>query len=359
MTIPTRAETLEATRKKGDRIAAVLPFHYPRELLRAFGFQPVEVWGPPNVSTEHGSIHLQAYACSIVRNAVSFLLQGGLDPADVLLVPHTCDALQGTASVLIDFVETKQPVLTVYLPRGQRSSDRSYLIDELRVLGKRLGELSSVSPSDEDLNEAIEREEQADAELAKLALNRAKVKLDDRSFFTVLRSREYLPAETFIEVAKAVPRGKPASSGVGLMVSGIVPEPMEVFDVINNAGGWVVADDLACCSRRLYPQSNETDPYARIADRLMRSPLGPTRGSPILERAEAIADRMKTTGAKGILVYDIMFCEPELFDLPQLRDYLSKLGFPLLHVEFDTMSSLSGQAVNRIEAFLEMLDEHP
>ena len=98
--IPSRKDALRRMRDAGYRIAAVLPIYYPRALLRACGFHPVEVWGPARVDSRGGDLRFQAYTCAIVRNAVSLLSEGKLDPADVLLVPHTCDALQGMGSVL-------------------------------------------------------------------------------------------------------------------------------------------------------------------------------------------------------------------------------------------------------------------
>jgi benzoyl-CoA reductase/2-hydroxyglutaryl-CoA dehydratase subunit BcrC/BadD/HgdB len=64
---------------------------------------------------------------------------------------------------------------------------------------------------------------------------------------------------------------------------------------------------------------------------------------------------MQQTGARGIIIYDVKFCEPELFDIPQLRRLLEAAGHPLLHVEFDLAATISQQTVTRIEAFVEML----
>src|SRR5512146_246984 len=92
--IPGRKAVSAAHTARGGRVAAVFPIHYPRSLLRAFGVLPVEVWGPPRTPTTLGAAHLQAYTCSVVRGGLSFLLGGGLDEADMVLVPHTCDSLQ-------------------------------------------------------------------------------------------------------------------------------------------------------------------------------------------------------------------------------------------------------------------------
>ena len=120
LAIPERLDAIKEHQQRGGSIAAVFPIHYSRALLRAFDLLPVEVWGPSGLGGAHGAAHLQPYVCSIVHNAISFLETGGLEAAEVLIVPHACDSLQGLGSILIDFVQPKQPVLPLYLPRGRR-----------------------------------------------------------------------------------------------------------------------------------------------------------------------------------------------------------------------------------------------
>src|SRR5512143_3353532 len=97
--IPHRLAVAHAHKERGGLVAAVFPIHYPRALLRAFDILPVEVWGPPKLDSSLGAAHVQPYICSIVRNALSFVLSGGLDVTDFLIVPHACDSLQGLGSV--------------------------------------------------------------------------------------------------------------------------------------------------------------------------------------------------------------------------------------------------------------------
>jgi benzoyl-CoA reductase/2-hydroxyglutaryl-CoA dehydratase subunit BcrC/BadD/HgdB len=56
-----------------------------------------------------------------------------------------------------------------------------------------------------------------------------------------------------------------------------------------------------------------------------------------------------------VIFYDIKFCEPELFDLPLLRQGLLKSGIPSLSVEVDISDGHSQPVLNRLEAFLEMI----
>lgn len=355
--IPSRTETVRAWKERSGGIAAVLPIHYPRALLRAFGLLPVEVWGPPRVDPAPGAAHLQPYVCSIVGNALSFLLKDGLEVADVIIVPHACDSLQGLGSLLLDFVRPRQPVFPLYLPRGRRESDLQFLADECRALYEKLVAVTGRAPSEAELMESIRREEEADGLLAELYRRRRALPLTDLAFYRLVRAREYLPAEQFSALARAaldIPSADPRA-GLPILLSGIVPEPMVLLDAVNKMGGTVVADDLACCGRRLYPPGAGTDPFRRMAERILNGPPDPTRGSPIAERLRHLVQMARETGARGVIFYDVKFCEPELFDLPLLRRGLQEAGLPSVHIEMDLNDPLSGQTLTRIEAFLEMV----
>jgi benzoyl-CoA reductase/2-hydroxyglutaryl-CoA dehydratase subunit BcrC/BadD/HgdB len=365
--IPRRLEVARAHKERGGLVAAVLPIHYPRALLRAFDILPIEVWGPPRVDVVYGAAHLQPYVCSIVRNTLSFLQTGGLDVADLIIVPHACDSLQGLASILIDFVRPRQPVIPLYLPRGRRESDAAFLADEFRSLYRHLEEITHRSPSDADLMAGIRREEAADELLIQLHQRRMNLSLTPIEFYRLIRAREYLPAEVFSDLARAVqassPRPSPAGEEEGgesrkeipILLSGIVPEPMSLFESIAEMGGVVVADDLACCGRRLYPPGKSEDAFLHMAEGILGGPPDSTRGHPIQERLDHLVRLCQASGARGIVFYDVKFCEPELFDLPLLRKGLQEAGVPSVAIEVDLNDPLSHQSLTRIEAFLEMM----
>jgi benzoyl-CoA reductase/2-hydroxyglutaryl-CoA dehydratase subunit BcrC/BadD/HgdB len=357
--IPTRSQAIQAHKNRGGEIAAVLPIHAPRALLRAFDILPVEVWGPPAVDASYGAAHLQPYVCSIVRNALSFLLAGGLDVVDYILVPHACDSLQGLGSILIDFIQPRQPVLPLYFPRGKRQSDLDFLADELRALYRRFEGLSGRSPSDEALMDCIQGDEEADDLLANLHLKRRYLPQTQAEFYRLIRGREYLPSERFAELASnalAQAAEEPLEmKGTPILLSGIVPEPMALFDALEEMPAFVVADDLACCGRRLYPPGDDQDPFRRMAQRLLGAPPDAMHGSSIAVRLAHLSRLAHETGARGVVFYEVKFCEPELFDLPALRQGLAALGIHSLVVEMDLNDGLSQRTLTRLEAFLETI----
>jgi benzoyl-CoA reductase/2-hydroxyglutaryl-CoA dehydratase subunit BcrC/BadD/HgdB len=355
--LPRRLAVAQEHHRGGGLVAGVLPIHYPRALLRAFDILPIEIWGPPRVDASRAASRLQPYVCSIARNALAFLESGGLQAVDLLLVPHACDSLQGLGSLLLDFVRPPQPVLPFYLPRGDGPQAAPYLAEELCALHRRLAETTRREPSPADLMQAILDEEAADAALHQLHARRRDLPLTTLEFYRLVRAREYVPLETFLDLARralAWPAARSAP-GIPIVLSGIVPEPMELLSAIDELGAAVVADDLACCGRRLYPAGTGGDPFQRMAASLLGGPPDPTRGSPIRDRLDHLLGLARSTGAQGVVFYDVKFCEPELFDLPELRRGLRDAGLPSISVEVDLNDALSQQTRTRLEAFLEMV----
>ena len=88
---------------------------------------------------------------------------------------------------------------------------------------------------------------------------------------------------------------------------------------------------------------------------MIGAPPDPTRGSPIHERLEHLVSLAEGSGAKGVVFYDIKFCEPELYDLPQLRQGLRQAGLPSISIEVDLNDALDQPSLNRLAAFLEMI----
>ncbi len=356
MELLRRSEVMRQHRLAGGGVAAVLPVHYPRALLRAFGILPVEVWGPPGKDASSAGAYLQAYTCSVVHSGLSFLTSSVQEQIDCVLVPHTCDSLQGLGSLLIDLVRPKVPVLTLYHPRGEASAAKAFLRDELASLYQQLAELTGKRPDDAALLFAIQREEAADTLFAELLAARAYLPYGNREFYRLLRSREYLPAEDYCTLAKAIlaERGERPQAGIPILLSGMMPEPAEVLDVLSEASALVVADDLACSGRRIYSPGKSREPLLRMAESLLNSPADSTRGVSIAARLQHIESLVEAKGARAAVLFLVKFCEPEQFYLPAIRAALEARGVPTVAVEVDVGEPLPQQAVTRLQALVEM-----
>ena len=352
---PSRSQTLDRARDRGLKVLAVLPYHYPRALVRAHGFHPMEVWAPASAGPDSGAVHFQAYACSIVTRGAAFLVDGGgFEVVDAVLVPHGCDALQGLGSVLQDFVTDRPPVLTLYAPRTRRGLDLDYLVAEYQRLADSLVEAGGKRPSSKAWSHAFAVEDAADAALRDLYSRREERALTDREFYAAVRAREYLLPEDFVDLIAGLPVGPAPRPGVPIVLSGIAADPPALLDVVNDAGAHVATDDLSTGQRRMLPPTVDDDPWQRLARSYLEGPVDPTRADPIAERVARLRDLVRQSDARGVLAVAPPFCEPEQFYLPALR---KGLDVPLLYVEHEGGGgAVDGQLVGRIEAFVETLE---
>jgi benzoyl-CoA reductase/2-hydroxyglutaryl-CoA dehydratase subunit BcrC/BadD/HgdB len=355
--IAARAEVIRHHRQQGGQVAAVLPVHAPRALLRAYGFLPVEVWGPPGVRTSDGASHLQPYVCSIVRNALSFLLSGGLDATDLILVPHACDSLQGLGSILLDFIKPRQPVVPLYFPRSEGAGAHRFLAEELRRVATRMGEITSRAPAADEILQYVVDEETGDRLLLELHETRRQLPLNNADFYRLVRSREYLPREAFETAARqALAMRHPDSApGKTLLLSGVVPEPTSLMAALDERQVQIVADDTLCSRRRVCPPGRSSDPFERLSQSWLGGPPDSTRGSSMAARSDYLVRQVAASGACGVIFYLVKFCEPELFYLPTLRKALQRKGVPSVVLEVDLNDALSQQMLTRLDALLEMI----
>jgi len=367
----TRTE-LEVTRKDhiarqrevhGRRSVAVLPVHYPKELLTALDILAVELWGPPGAPRGDAAGRLQTYVCALARNALAFLASGGADAVDGVLFPHTCDSIQGLATLATDFGGWSKRAFTFLHPKGPaRPSARAFVESEMRSLAGALEELAGKRLEPARLAAALRLHAEIDAERAALLDARPRLAMTDPELYALLRRGEWLwPEDHLAELraARAAVRERPVGHGVPVLVSGYVPEPLATLEALNRAGAYVAADDYAAVGRRVVraraTAGAPDDPWALLVERYFAAPPCPTRSADEGSRVrhlEALADR---SGARGALLHVQKFCEPELFDVPAIRRTFAARGLPVLLVEGELESELSAQAVTRIEAFVEML----
>ncbi len=356
-----RREYIERQRwVHGRRAVAVLPVHFPKELLTAFDLLAVELWGPPGPPRGDAAGRLQSYVCAVARNALAFVAGGGADAVDALIVPHTCDSLQGLATLLGDFGGWSKKLFVLQHARdAARTCSRAFVLAELRSLAAELSRWTGRPLSTERLAWAVALHAEVDRARAALLDARSRVPLTDAQLYALLRRGEWLwPEEHLAELREATSslRAEAVQRGVPLLVTGYVPEPAGVLAALQHAGTFIAADDYAAVGRRVARHEVKgADPWADLLARMLSLPPCPTRSADQVARMQYLASLATSAGAGGVVIHVQKFCEPELFDVPAIRRTFEARGVPTLTLEGELERELSGQAETRIEAFGELV----
>jgi benzoyl-CoA reductase/2-hydroxyglutaryl-CoA dehydratase subunit BcrC/BadD/HgdB len=350
----------EQQRRHGRRALAVLPVHYPKDLLTAFDVLAVELWGPPGPPRGEAAGRLQPYVCAVVRNALAFLAAGRADAVDGVLFPHTCDSLQGLATLVGDFGGWSKKVFVFQHPRAAtRQAAQAQALAEMRSLAGELEAWTGRALDPERLAWAVRLHGEIDAVRGALLRHRSRLPMDDVQLYAALRRGEWLWPEDHLEELRGVARQlRPdaAQEGVPVMITGYVPEPGALLEALNRAGAFVAADDYAAIGRRIATGAPaEADPWSALLARYLAHPPCPTQGADQPARMGHLADLAGRAGARGVLVHVQKFCEPELFDVPAIRRTFAERRLPVLVIEGEMERELSGQTLTRLEAFVELL----
>lgn len=357
----SRVEYLrEQQQRHGRRALAVLPVHYPKELLTAFDVLAVELWGPPGPPRGDAAGRLQPYVCAVVRNALAFLAAGRADSVDAVLFPHTCDSLQGLATLVADFGGWSKKVFVFQHPRAAtRRSAQAQALSEMQSLSAEIESWTGRALDPERLAWAVRLHNEIDAARGALLRRRGHLPLDDVQLYAALRRGEWLWPEDHLEELREMARQvRPdaAQDGVPVMITGYVPEPAALLEALNRAGAFVAADDYAAVGRRIATGSpSGADPWTGLLARYLAHPPCPTQGADQPARMRHLAALAECAGVRGVLVHVQKFCEPELFDVPAIRRTFAERGLPILVIEGEMERELSGQTLTRLEAFVELL----
>jgi benzoyl-CoA reductase/2-hydroxyglutaryl-CoA dehydratase subunit BcrC/BadD/HgdB len=349
----------EQKEKYGRHIFGVFPAQYPKEIFWAMNALPVEIWDPP-LEVSHAGAHLQPYICSVVRLGLELILQGHCDGVDGFLFPHTCDSIQNLASIVNDYLGVKKPCYFFYHPKAPyRASSRDYYLKQLKDLAARLEKQLGPLNLDE-LRRRIRQSQEISSLIQKIYDLRAEGKLQssNEGFYRVLRQGEFLHPDDFLLLLSefaGTSRGEPRKGPV-VILSGVLPNPPEILSLLDELGVRIGDDDLMGCSRRLLvPTSNSADPFEALAESYFAMAPCTTRNFPVDERLKHLVQKIERSGAKGVVFYTVKFCEPELFDIPQLVEGLKRRGLATLVMDTELNQGVSGQMRTRVEAFVEMI----
>jgi len=356
----TRREYLiEQKKKKGRKVFGVFPAQYPKEILWAMNVLPVEIWDPPLTIT-HASEHLQPYICSVASLGLELIMQGKCELLDGFLFPHTCDSIQNLASIVHDYLGTQKPCYFFHHPTASATaSARAFYREQLTGLIARLEE--QLGPLDKSaLEERVQQGQRIVRVLSELYDLRARGELDASNveFYKIIRSGEYLHPDDFLPLLEdflSSARGS-GSSGKGVVLSGILPNPLEMLALLDELGVRVAQDDLLCCGRRLPASARSAhDPLQALTDSYFVMPPCTTKNSPMHARVNELLYKTEQSNARGVIFYIVKFCEPELFDVPQVSGELKRRGLATLVIDCEVNQNLTGQMVTRVEAFAEMI----
>jgi len=354
--------TIQKYEKEMNRpVIGVMPAYFPLELIEAAGGYPVQLWGN-NLPIEKADAYLQSYCCSVARSVMELEMRGAAHMVKAYAFTSLCDTLINLREIYRR-VFTK-PTLELSIPITRTAeARREYLASVVKSVTEGLESITGQRLTPGSLAVAAKlhgRTRELQRRLYQLRSENPGI-VKNHDFYSTIKAGFFLPAGVYnhmLEVLlKVLADQEPASGqGLKLLVSGMVFDPLEIHKIFDELDVSVVDDDFANGRRTVAKDLlNTANLVEGITDFLFKPAPCCCIYNPDNDRHSYLLDRVKESGADGVVFWYIKFCEPDAFDRPQLMQHLKDAGVPVTFIDLELTMTNFDAVRTRISAFCEMI----
>ncbi len=261
------------------------------------------------------------FACPLVKSAWTWR-SGALRRPAAMIVPALCESLTFFGQ---NFRPPGGiPFVPVVHPQNRRTPEGvAYLRAEYEKVRDRLAEIAGREVTAADLDRAIGI---FNDHRRAMGLPRGSAPapslVSPRVRHAVAKSAYYMDKAdhaALVGELTGLLKSLPEESGAGkrVVVTGIMAEPEGLLDLFEEVGLEIAADDLAQESRAFRTDVPDGgDPLERLARRWSLVEGCSLAFDPGKERNRILLDLVRNSGARGLVVLMMQFCDPEEMDYP-------------------------------------------
>ena len=348
----------------GKKIVGYTCSYTPEEIIYAAGALPFRLFGT-NEGIHRADIHLQTYCCSLIRGVLEEGLSGRLDFLDGVVFPHTCDTIQRLSDIWRLNIP-KQFHIDLVLPvKLNTASARQYLIDILERFKKDLEHALGAKITDAALADAIKIYNQIRTLMMRIYTLRAQKPemISGRDLHSIIKAAMIMDRQLFLKTLTQIvaqlenaPAGKLKAGTKKLVLTGGICSHPDIYDIIENAGGVVVWDDLCTGSRYFEGILDEkVSPLEAIAQRYLDRDICPAKHAGLTDRGESLIQMVRKHSADGVIFMLLKFCDPHAFDYPYIKEMLDRENIPCMLLDMEEQLPAGGQLQTRFETFIQIL----
>ena len=344
-------------------IIGVMPAYFPMELIDAAGGFPVQLWGN-NLPIERADAYLQSYCCSVARSVLELELRGIANMVKAYAFTSLCDTLVNLREIYRRTFD--KPTLELSIPITLTVEARNnYLKSVVQSVIDGLEEITGNKITSASLQRSSERFGRTRA----LQRRFYRMRIDNpgliknHDFYTVIKAGFFLPVDIYSQMledllANLDKRHRQFNNRPKLLLSGMVFDPIEVYRTFDDLKVCIVDDDFANGWRTVAKDDLKTENLvAGITSYLFNPAPCCCIYNPGNDRHSYLLNKIKASGADGVLFWYIKFCEPDAFDRPQLMKRLKEEGIPAAFIELELTMTNFDQLKTRINAFCEILGQ--
>ncbi len=345
-----RDDTYQGVRRwkarTGGLAVGFMPVYVPRELLHAQGVLPVGLIGGGDLEIIRGDAYYQSYICHIPRSTIELGLDGSLAPLDGMVFPAICDVIRNLSGMWMMLFPDK---LVHYLDVPQdfdvESGGRFYT-EDLRELSRKLVAKGARPWTTESLRESL-RLYSANSALVRALYELRRVepwRVPTAELYLLLRAGLVLPVEEhtallleYRDLALSDEERRPLDQARVLLTGSFCEQPpLGLIKTLERAGCYIVDDDFVQVSRwTKHEVKVDGDPLANLVEAFLHDAIdSPTRYIAEGEKGAELIERVRHSGAEGVLFCAPSFCDPALLDQPMATAAIERAGVPWIAFKY-------------------------
>jgi benzoyl-CoA reductase subunit C len=327
--------------RTGGLAVGYMPIYVPCELLYAQGVLPVGLMGArDDLEIIKGDAYYQSYICHIPRSTIELGLNGSLDCLDGLLFPAICDVIRNLSGMWQMLFPGK---LVRYLDVPQNFDPAvggRFYRQELEELSAALAARGAAPYDAAALRHAIATYNTLRAIVRDLYAirQRAPWLIPTSELYVVLRATLVLPPEEAIAMldayraqAQAAGDRQPLDQARVLLTGSFCEQPpIGLIRTLERSGCYIVDDDFVQIHRFLRSDVPlEGDPLGNLVQAFLTDAVAsPTRYIDKGEKGSDLVQRIKASGAEGVIFCAPSFCDPALLDQPMMVHAVDRQKVP-------------------------------
>ncbi len=343
--------------RTGKKVIGVFCCDVPEELIYAADMLPVRILGETEEATE-GDLHFPTNVCPYPKRCLDQALKGRYDYLDGVIVPNVCDIIRAIYGAWKLNLDTPY-VQFLEVPQRLSAQGVEFFRQVLARFQSSLEELSGNSMSSESLRQAIHVYNRNRALLRQAYELRKKGLVSGVELQGMVLSSMLMPKEEhnqlIAQCLEEAGQRNPAGEGVRLFVSASMLDSTDFFQLIEDCGGSVVADDMPTGSRYFfYSVDGEAEPLKALAERYLARIPCPRKMLP-QARYQYITETMAGADIQGAIIHNLKACDCHLYEYPFLKEMLEAKGLPVLFFRGEETEAERETQRDDIEAFIEVL----
>ncbi|MFJ8812926.1 2-hydroxyacyl-CoA dehydratase subunit D [Amycolatopsis thermoflava] len=352
-------------RRTGGKVVGAFPMNFPAEIVHAAGALPVIIQENREPDSSGRNLLAEFY-CGYTRNIADQAAKGRLDHYDGFFLADHCVQLLGATDVLrftvpdkpMHFAQLEPSLGDEWAPAAVQRKMQD-LLDELAAF-------AGAPVTTEALRDSITLFNENRRLLRTLydARKSGNACFPASRMQTLVKSGMVMDKAEHNELLRQVLddlADVPRDDRIRLHLSGHfchAPKP-EVLETIEDCGAVVVNDDLYTGARYISADvPGDADPLDALTNWYLARDAAfpcPTRVKHSADWEDRLLEEVSTSGAQGVVVLMVKFCEPHMLYYPQLRARLDEHRIPHLLIETEHEGSPMEALRTRVEALVERI----